>query len=80
MISFYKLEQIVKIWMESIKTDREVWYKTIGGGRDDGYAQAYELSPPTEVRTSDDNASQQKFVLLMTTPDLYTSTLSQIQQ
>ena len=56
MISFYKLEQIVKIWMESIKTDREVWYKTIGGGRDDGYAQAYELSPPTEVRTSDDNA------------------------
>ena len=55
MISFYKLEQIVKIWMESIKTDREVWYKTIGGGRDDGYAQAYELSPPTEVRTSDDN-------------------------
>ena len=56
MISFYKLEQIIKIWMESIKTDREVWYKTIGGGKDDGYAQAYELSPPTEVRTSDDNA------------------------
>ena len=56
MISFYKLEQIVKIWMESIKTDREVWYKTVGGGRDDGYAQAYELSPPTGVRTSDDNA------------------------
>jgi len=56
MISFYKLEQIVKIWMESIKTDREVWYKTVGGGREAGYAQRYELSPPTEVRTSDDNA------------------------
>lgn len=56
MISFYKLEQIIKIWMESIKTDKEVWYKTVGGGRDDGYAQTYELSPPTEVRTSDDNA------------------------
>lgn len=56
MISFYKLEQIIKIWMESIKTDREVWYKTIGGGRENGYAQTYELSPPTEVRTSDDNA------------------------
>lgn len=56
MISFYKLEQIIKIWMESIKTDKEVWYKTIGGDREDGYAQAYELSPPTEVRTSDDNA------------------------
>ena len=56
MISFYKLEKIVKIWMESIKTDREVWYKTIGGGREKGYAQTYELSPPTEVRTSDDNA------------------------
>lgn len=56
MISFYKLEQIIKIWMESIKTDREVWYKTIGGGREGGYSQTYELSPPTEVRTSDDNA------------------------
>lgn len=56
MISFDKLERIIKIWMESIKTDREVWYKTIGGGRDNGYAQTYELSPPTEVRTSDDNA------------------------
>ena len=56
MISFYKLEQIIKIWMESIKTDREVWYETIGGGKDDGYFQTYELSPPTEVRTSDDNA------------------------
>lgn len=56
MISFYKLEQIIKIWMESIKTDKEVWYKTVGGGREDGYAQTYELSPPTEVRTSDDNA------------------------
>lgn len=55
MISFYKLEQIIKIWMESIKTDKEVWYKTVGGGREDGYAQTYELSPPTEVRTSDDN-------------------------
>ena len=56
MISFYKLEQIIKIWMESIKTDKEVWYKTVGGGREDGYAQTYELSPPTEVRTSNDNA------------------------
>jgi len=55
VISFYKLEQIVKIWMESIKTDREVWYKTVGGGREDGYAQRYELSPPKEVRASDDD-------------------------
>ena len=23
MISFYKLEQIIKIWMESIKTDKD---------------------------------------------------------
>ena len=42
--------------MESIKTDSEVWYKTFGGHADDGYFQTYELSPPTEVRTSDDNA------------------------
>lgn len=66
MISFYKLEQIIKIWMESIKTDREVWYKTVGGGRDDGYAQAYELSPPTGVRTSDDTA---RFVFIHTITD-----------
>lgn len=56
MISYYKLEQIIKIWMESIKNDREVWYKTIGGGREDGYAQTYELSAPTEVHTSDGSA------------------------
>lgn len=66
MISFYKLEQIVKIWMESIKTDREVWYKTVGGGREDGYAQTYELSPPTGVRTSDDNT---RFVFIHTITD-----------
>ena len=66
MISFYKLEQIIKIWMESIKTDREVWYKTIGGGREDGYSQTYELSPPTEVRTSDDNA---RLVIIHTITD-----------
>lgn len=66
MISFYKVEQIIKIWMESIKTDREVWYKTIGGGREDGYSQTYELSPPTEVRTSDDNA---RFVIIHTITD-----------
>lgn len=56
MISFYKLEQIIKIWMERIKTDREVWYKTVGASREDGWAQTYELSPPKEVRTSDDTA------------------------
>lgn len=66
MISFYKLEQIIKIWMESVKTDREVWYKTIGGGREDGYARTYELSPPTEVRTSDDNA---RLVIIHTITD-----------
>jgi hypothetical protein len=56
MISFYKLEQIIKIWMESIKTDGEVWYETVSGGTDEGYFKTYELSPPTEVRTSNDNA------------------------
>lgn len=52
--------------MESIKTDREVWYKTIGGGREDGYSQTYELSPPTEVRTSDDNT---RLVIIHTITD-----------
>lgn len=66
MISFYKLEQIIKIWMESIKTDKEVWYKTVGGGREDGYAQTYELSPPKEVHTSDDNP---RLVLIHTITD-----------
>lgn len=49
MITFYKLERIIKIWMESIKTDKEVWYKTVGGGNADGYSQTYELSPPSET-------------------------------
>lgn len=55
IIAFYKLEQIIKIWMESVKTDREVWYKTVWGSKEDGWAQTYELSPPKEVRCSDDN-------------------------
>lgn len=66
MISFYKLEQIIKIWMESVKTDREVWYKTTGGGREDGYSQTYELSPPKEVRTSDDDS---RLVIIHTITD-----------
>lgn len=66
MISFYKLEKIIKIWMESIKTDREVWYKTVGGGREDGYSQRYDLSPPEEVRTSNDNP---RFVFIYTITD-----------
>lgn len=49
IISFYKLEQIIKIWMESIKTDKEVWYKTVGSRTEDGWAQTYELSPPSET-------------------------------
>lgn len=49
IISFYKLEQIIKIWMESIKTDKEVWYKTVGNRTEDGWAQTYELSPPSET-------------------------------
>lgn len=49
MISFYKLERIIKIWMESIKTDKEVWYKTVGGPNVNGYSQTYELSPPSET-------------------------------
>ena len=56
IIAFYKLEQIIKIWMESIKTDKEVWYKTVGSRTEDGWAQTYELSPPKEVHTSDDTA------------------------
>ena len=56
MISYYKLKQIIKIWMETIKNDGEVWYETISGGTDEGYFQTYELSPPTEVHNSNDNA------------------------
>lgn len=66
MISFYKLEKIIKIWMESIKTEREVWYKTVGGGREEGYSQRYDLSPPEEVRTSNDNP---RFVFIYTITD-----------
>lgn len=55
MITFYKLEKIVKIWMESIKIDKEVLYETMSGHADDGYFRTYELSPLTKLRTPDDN-------------------------
>lgn len=55
MISFYGLEQIIKIWMESIKTDKEVWYKTVGGSKEDGWAQTYELLPPSETHPPADD-------------------------
>ena len=66
MISFYKLEQIIKIWMESIKTDKEVWYKTVGGSVDDGYSQTYELSPPSETHPPIDDV---RFVFIHTITD-----------
>lgn len=66
MISFYKLEQIIKIWMESIKTDKEVWYKTVGGGVDDGYSQTYELSPPSETHPPIEDV---RFVFIHTITD-----------
>ena len=53
MISFYKLEQIIKIWMESIKEKDEKWYKTVGfSDKEDGWLQEYVLST-TEDRYSD---------------------------
>jgi len=66
MISFYKLEKIIKIWMESIKTDKEVWYKTVGGGVDDGYSQTYELSPPSETHPPIEDV---RFVFIHTITD-----------
>lgn len=66
MISFYKLEQIIKIWMESIKTDKEVWYKTVGGTVDDGYSQTYELAPPSETHPPIDDV---RFVFIHTITD-----------
>ena len=53
MISFYKLEQIIKIWMESIKEKDEKWYKTVGfSDKEDGWIQEYVLST-TEDTCSD---------------------------
>lgn len=82
MITLKKLEKIVKIWMNTIKTDREEWYKTSGFYKEHGWLQKYELSPPCEVRTvtddarfvyiesfTDDNNKPNKFVIYMDKPD-----------
>ncbi len=53
MIPFYKLERIIKIWMESIKEKDEKWYKTVGfADQKDGFIQEYALSATTD-RSSD---------------------------
>ena len=45
MINFYKLEKLLKIWMESIKEKDEKWYKTTGfADKEDGWMQEYALS------------------------------------
>jgi hypothetical protein len=45
MINFYKLEKVLKIWMESIKEKDEKWYKTTGfADKEDGWFQEYALS------------------------------------
>lgn len=50
MMNFYKLEKIVKIWMESIKTDKEVWYRSTGfTDKEDGWMQEYLLSTTTDT-------------------------------
>jgi hypothetical protein len=53
MINFYKLEKLLKIWMESIKEKDEKWYKTVGfADKENGWLQEYALST-TEDRYSD---------------------------
>lgn len=53
MINFYKLEKLLKIWMESIKEKDEKWYKTVGfADKENGWLQEYALST-TEDRCSD---------------------------
>lgn len=50
MISFYKLEQIIKIWMESIKEKDEKWYKLTGfTDKEDGWMQEYALSTTVDT-------------------------------
>ena len=45
MINFYKLEKLLKIWMEGVKEKDEKWYKTIGfGDHEQGWFQEYALS------------------------------------
>lgn len=62
MISFYKLEKIIKIWMESIKEKDEKWYKTIGfEDKEDGWFQEYALST-TEDRYSDKYKPRTAFI------------------
>lgn len=53
MINFYKLEKLLKIWMEDVKEKDEKWYKTVGfADKEDGWIQEYALST-TEDRCSD---------------------------
>lgn len=53
MINFYKLEKLLKIWMESVKEKDEKWYKTVGfADKEDGWFQEYALST-TDDRYSD---------------------------
>ena len=50
MINFYKLEKLLKIWMESIREKDEKWYKTAGvADKEDGWMQEYALSTTVDT-------------------------------
>jgi hypothetical protein len=52
--------------MESIKTDKEAWYKTVGGPNVKGYSQTYQLSPLSETHPPIEDA---RFVFIYAITD-----------
>lgn len=49
-MNFYKLEKLLKIWMEYVKEKDEKWYKTMGfGDHEDGWFQEYALSTTADT-------------------------------
>lgn len=51
-MNFYKLEKLLKIWMEDVKEKDEKWYKTVGfGDHEDGWFQEYALSTSEDTRS-----------------------------
>lgn len=49
-MNFYKLEKLLKIWMEDVKEKDEKWYKTTGfTDKEDGWFQEYALSTTADI-------------------------------
>ena len=78
MISFYKIEKIVNIWLECIKTDTEILSGPVGGHKASEWWFKYSLTPPKEMKQRTDQSGRHVYIHKITETVLDKSTAIKI--